>query len=140
MEQAFDARDMKLSGEPVPIVDGPIEAFLDAGLFSISPRVLSSICQAECGERAYVVRRPREGSRESGRAGAYRGVSLSWDGTKAFLSRQNQVRLRACGCSMWHEARPHGLTSILQLTISPPLWAADGRNIIFGVEDQPTDG
>jgi Tol biopolymer transport system component len=72
-----------------------------------------------------------------GEPGAYSGVSLSWDGTKAFLSKQNPGE----ASSLWllDVARGTSTRSDVNLATDdrPPLWAADGRNIIFGVEDQP---
>jgi eukaryotic-like serine/threonine-protein kinase len=138
MEQAFDARDMKLSGEPVPIVDGPIEAFLDAGLFSISATgtlVYWSRGNVENEPTWFDAQGKALG--KVGEPGAYRGVSLSWDGTKAFLSRQNPGETS----SLWLLDVARGTTTRSDVNLAaddqPPLWAADGRNVIFGVEDQP---
>jgi eukaryotic-like serine/threonine-protein kinase len=137
MAQVFDARDMKLLGEPTPIVDGPIEAFLDSGLFSISTTgtlVYWSRGSVENQPTWFDAQGKALG--KVGEPGAYLGVSLSRDGTKAFLSRANPSE----GASLWLLDVARGTTTrsdvSLALDAQPPVWAADAHSVIFGL-DQP---
>ena len=137
MAQAFDARNMKLSGESVPVVDGPVEAFLDSGLFSISTtgalvyRSRGNVESQPTWFDAQGKALEQVGDRE-----AYLGVSLSRDGTKAFLSRANPSE----GSSLWLLDVARGTTTRSDVSLAldgqPPGWAADGRKIIYGL-DQP---
>jgi Tol biopolymer transport system component len=119
-------------------VDGPIGAFLDAGLFSISATgTLVYWSRGDVQNEPTWFDAQGKPLGKLGEPGAYRGLSLSWDGTKAFLARQNPGETS----SLWLLDVSRGTSMRSEVNLAsddrPPLWAADGRSIVFEVENQP---
>jgi serine/threonine protein kinase len=133
MAQRFDARHLKISGDPVRVVEDPLAQYWDTGAFSVSAN----------GTLAYWSR----GTVESqltwydaqgkvlstvGQPGPYAAVALSPDGTRAFVSRAGPDLAMA----LWQLDMSRGTSTRFELDPSvleaDAVWAPDGRSIIFG--------
>jgi eukaryotic-like serine/threonine-protein kinase len=136
MAQPFDARHLKIFGEPIRVVEEPVVQYWDAGALSVSAN----------GTLAY-----RPGSMESqltwfdaqgkivgtvGGPGPYISLALSRDGTRALVSKSDPDSIHSLIHSLWLVDILRGTSARVDLD---PLkdgvngvWAPDGRGIIFG--------
>jgi eukaryotic-like serine/threonine-protein kinase len=128
LAQPFDARQLKLSGDPVTVAE-QVGTFLDAGLFSASAN----------GILAYIAGRSYEGQLAwfdqkgrrlgtIGEPGLYLSVALSPDGTRAVVSRL------AAQMNLWLIDLSRGTSS--RFTFGPSsamcgTWSPDGSRIVF---------
>jgi Tol biopolymer transport system component/tRNA A-37 threonylcarbamoyl transferase component Bud32 len=131
LAQPFDARHLKISGDPVRVLEEPLAQFWDTGAFSVSAN----------GTLAYWPL----GNTESqltwfdaqgkilgtvGQPGSYGTLALSTDGTQAVVSRIAPDLSQ----SLWLLNISRGTTTRFDLNPSEAetaVWAPDGRSIIF---------
>ncbi|HEX4003123.1 MAG TPA: protein kinase [Candidatus Acidoferrales bacterium] len=134
MAQPFDPRRLSVSGDPVSIVPGPIGLFYDSGEFSVSPNgTLVYVAQGDIDSQLAWFDGQGKIVSTVGGLGPYTKLSLSPDGTKAFVTRQalpDQLN------RLWLVDLSRGTSTRFELdpstdNSSAAVWAPDGRNIIF---------
>jgi len=138
MAQPFDARRLTLNGEPVRVTQEPIGLFLDQGLFSASTNgTLIYLSSVNVESRVAWLDTQGRVLSTVGEPGPYLGLSLSPDGTKAFLSKTSLPDQNA---SLWLLDLSRRAATRFDLSLPgdnvAAVWTPDGRNIIFG-SDQP---
>jgi Tol biopolymer transport system component/tRNA A-37 threonylcarbamoyl transferase component Bud32 len=133
MAQPFDARHLNLSGDPVRVVEEPVGAFLDSGLFSVS--INGTLAYWSPGSvESQLTWFDAQGKVLStmGKPGPYVAVALSPDGTRAFVSRYTLPDQRL---ALWLLDISRGTSTRFELDPSADnqaaVWAPDGRSIIF---------
>ena len=134
MAQPFDARRLSVSGNPVSIIPGPIGLFYDSGEFSVSPNgTLVYLSQGDIDSQLAWLDGQGKILSTVGELGRYVNLSLSPDGTKAFVTREalpDQLN------RLWLFDLSRGTSTRFELDPSTDnsttaVWAPDGRNIIF---------
>jgi Tol biopolymer transport system component len=128
----FDTRRRRITGDPVRVA-GPVGAFRDGAFFSATPAVLvyrSGIPEYE------LVWRDRAGMRRGSVAdvGPYAGLSLSPDGARAVLIRENQ--LNRSDRDLWLVDLTRNTST--RLTFGPlmesrPAWLPDASSILYSL-------
>jgi Tol biopolymer transport system component len=133
MAQPFDERRLELSGDPAPVVEGPIGNFYDSGLFSASRNgtltywspgnVQSQLTWFDAQGRVLST---------IGEPGPYEDFALSPDGTQAFLSKRSQ----ALEGAVWLLDMSRGTSTRFELDRTAynekAIWSPDGHKVIFG--------
>ncbi|MGO9012446.1 MAG: protein kinase domain-containing protein [Bryobacteraceae bacterium] len=132
--QPFDARHLNLSGDPVRIVEEPVGAYLDSGLFSVS--INGTLAYSSPGSvESQLTWFDEQGKVLStvGKPGVFGEVALSPDGTRALVSRYT---LADQLLALWLLDTSRGTSTRFELDASTnnmgAVWAPDGRSIIFG--------
>ncbi len=137
MAQPFDARELNVLGDPVSIVQGPIGLFYDAGEFSVSQNgTLAYLSQKGLDTQLTWFDLQGKVVSTVGEPGPYVGLSLSPDGTKAFVTRQalsDQLN------RLWLFDLSRGTSTRFDLdpstdSAASAIWGPDGRSIIFSSE------
>jgi Tol biopolymer transport system component len=131
MAQPFDARHLKIYGEPVRVLEEPVANFLDAGLFSVSDNgtlAYWSPGNAETQLTWFDAHGKRLGT--VGNPGPYGTLSLSPDGTQAIVSKFGADS----NASLWLMDLSRGTST--RFETDPPddwpvVWAPDGRSFLF---------
>jgi Tol biopolymer transport system component len=128
MAQRFDARHLKISGDPVRVVAGPLTPYGATGAFSVSTN--GTLAYWPLGKvNSQLTWFDAQGKVLStvGQLGLYTSVALSSDGTRAFLTRGfDLVQLDLSrGTSTRFELDP-------SIADGDAVWAPDGRSVIFG--------
>jgi Tol biopolymer transport system component len=135
MAQPFDARRLEPSGDPAPVVEGPIGNFYDYGLFSTSKNGTLTYWSPGAVQ-SQLTWFDAQGKVLStvGEAGSYADVALSPDGTRAFLSGGQQVEEGVAALSLLDMSRGTSTRIEFDRTayIGNPIWSPDGQKIIFG--------
>jgi serine/threonine protein kinase len=134
LAQPFDTRGKNLSGNPVQIVEQPIGAFLDSGLFSVSTNgTLAYLSPGNVDSQLTWFDVQGKVVRTVGEPGPYGGVALSPDGARAFVWRNV---LPAQNQTLWLVDMSRGTSTRFETDSSEDnqsvVWAPDGKSIIFG--------
>jgi serine/threonine protein kinase/Tol biopolymer transport system component len=131
MAQRFDVRLLKISGDPVRVAEEPVTYYWDTGAFSVSAN--GTLAYWPLGKAAsQLTWFDAQGKVLStvGQLGFYASVTLSPDGTRAFVSRPGKT------LALWQVDLSRGTSTRLELDPSADsdnaVWASDGRSIIFG--------
>src|SRR4029079_6343781 len=92
MAQPFDARRLEPSGDPAPVVEGPIGNFYDYGLFSTSRNGTLTYWSPGAAQ-SQLTWFDAQGNvvRTIGEPGPYGDVALSPDGARAVLTKLQQL-------------------------------------------------
>jgi len=129
MAQPFDARHLNLSGDPVRVVEEPV----DSRLFSVS--INGTLAYWSPGSlESQLTWFDAQGKVLStvGKPGPYVAVTLSPDGTRAFVSKYT---LPDQHLALWLLDISRGTSTRFELDPSADntaaVWAPDGRSIIF---------
>ncbi len=131
MAQAFDARHLKISGDPVRVTEEPVTPFLDTAAFSLSAN--GRLAYWPLGNKeSQITWFDAQGKALStvGQPGPYGSLALSPDGTQAVVSRVAPDLSQ----SLWLLNISRGTTTRFDLNPSEAeiaVWAPDGRSIIF---------
>jgi Tol biopolymer transport system component len=133
MAQPFDARRLKLSGEPVRVVEESIGTYLDYILFSVSANGILAY-QSSGTRTSQPTWFDRQGKVLStvGEPGPYLTLALSPDATRALVSKRS---LPYGNLALWLLDLSRGTSIRFELGSSvndmDAVWAPDGRRIIF---------
>ena len=132
MAQSFDAGHLKLSGDPVRVVEEPLQAYWDTGTFSVSANgtlVYWSPGNMENQLTWFDAQGKVQGT--VGIPGPYDTASLSPDGTRAIVSRITDQGNQA----LWQLDMSRGTSTPLELDPltngQQAVWSPDGGSIIF---------
>jgi len=133
MAQPFDTRRLSLSGEPVRVVEEPVEAFLDYSLFSVSAGgTLSYLPGGNVDSQLtwFDLRGKVLGT--VGEVAPYAGLALSPDGLQAIVARPTPPDQH---WTLWLFDLPRGTSTRLEPSSNSSdvgaVWAADGHRVIF---------
>jgi Tol biopolymer transport system component len=133
MAQPFDARHLKISGDPVRVVEEPVAQYWDAGVLSVSANgtlAYWSPGNVESQLTWFDARGKILGT--VGSPGPYYSVALSRDGTRALVSKSGPDLAH----SLWLVDMSRGTNARVELDPlkdgEEGVWAADGRGIVFG--------
>jgi Tol biopolymer transport system component len=135
MAQPFDARRLEPSGDPAPVVEGPIGNFYDYGLFSTS-RNGTLTYWSPGAVQSQLTWFDAQGNVVStiGEPGPYGDVALSPDGARAFLSKRQQLEEGAA--AVWLLDMSRGTSTRFELDRNAysetAIWSPDGHKVIFG--------
>ena len=133
MAQPFDARRFDLSGHPVRVVEGPVSAFLDSGLFSVSTNGTLAYWSPGIVE-SQLSWFDAQGKVLStvGEPSHYVDVALSPDGMRAFVSKATPPDQLS---ALWLLDVSRGTSTRFDLNPSEDnsaaVWSPDARSIIF---------
>jgi Tol biopolymer transport system component len=149
MAQPFDARRLSLSGNPVRVVEEPIQQYLDFGLYSVSSSGALAFSPGTVESQLTWFDKRGDVLSTVGSPGRYEGFTLSPDGKRAIISRYETSQLRA----LWLLDLSRGTETRLELDRSTDhqiaIWAPDARSIIFNwalpgkmanIYDEPMSG
>jgi len=134
LAQPFDAHHLNLSGDPVRVVEEPVGAYLDSGLFSASTNGTLAYWSPGSVE-SQLTWLDAQGKVLStvGKTGPYLDLALSPDGTRAFVSRYTLPDQHQ---ALWLLDVSRGTSTRFELDPSTDnmgaVWAPDGRSFIFG--------
>jgi Tol biopolymer transport system component len=134
MAQPFDERRLELSGDPAPVVEGPIGNFYDSGLFSAS-RNGTLTYWSPGNVQSQLTWFDAQGKilGTIGELGAYEDFALSPDGTQAFLSKRIH---EFEGSAVWLLDMSRGTSTRFELDRTAynekAIWSPDGHKVIFG--------
>src|SRR5580693_8258865 len=131
MAQRFDIRLLKISGDPVRVVEEPLTQYWDTGAFSVSANgTLAYWPLGKAGSQLTWFDAQGKLLSTVGQLGFYTSVTLSPDGTRAFVSRPAKTT------ALWQVDLSRGTSTRFELDPSADsdnaVWASDGRSIIFG--------
>ncbi|MCA1652431.1 MAG: protein kinase, partial [Acidobacteria bacterium] len=132
MAQPFDAKQLALAGEPVPVAER-VGSFRDGGFFSVSDNGV--LVYRGAYTDAQITWFDRQGS-VTGRVsepGGFRDAALSPDGARAVVSRTNPQDAAKADLWLLDVSRGSGAT---RLTLGTgiaefPIWSTDGQHIVF---------
>jgi serine/threonine protein kinase/Tol biopolymer transport system component len=135
MAQPFDERRLELSGEAAPLVEGPISGFYDYGLFSTSTNGTLMYWSPGGVQRQLTWFDAQGGVLSTvGEPGPYGDLALSPDGSRAFLSKTQELEEGVA--ALWLVDMSRGTSTRFELDRSAynqsVIWSPDGRQIIFG--------
>jgi eukaryotic-like serine/threonine-protein kinase len=136
MTQLFDARRLELGGEPVTMAE-QIGSYREFGFFSASTNGILVYRTGSAGGTSQLTWFDRQGKvlGTVGDPGVYISLSLSPDGTRAAISRNNpQNGVRA----LWLVDFSRGTSTRFTFGFSNaeyPIWSPDGNRIIFSSDD-----
>jgi serine/threonine protein kinase/Tol biopolymer transport system component len=131
MAQQFDTRNLKISGDPVRVVEEPLAPYWATGAFSVSTNGTLAYWPLG-GTDSQLTWFDARGKVLStvGQLGTYTSVALSPDGARAFVSR-----IGSGGTALWQLDLSRGTSTRFELDPSVAddlaVWAPDGRSIIF---------
>jgi Tol biopolymer transport system component len=131
MAQAFDAAHLKVSGDPVRVVEEPLAQYWDTGTFSVSAN--GTLVYWSPGVETQLTWFDAQGKVQGtvGTPGPYTDVSLSPDGTRAIVSRITGQTNPA----LWQLDMSRGTSTPLELDPltngQQAVWSPDGGSIIF---------
>jgi eukaryotic-like serine/threonine-protein kinase len=133
MAQRFDARHLKISGDPVRVAEEPVAPYWDTGAFSVSANGTLAYWSPGTVESQLTWFDAQGKALSSvGQPGPYAAVALSPDGTRAFVSRAGPDLSTA----LWQFDLSRGTSTRFELDPSAvesnPIWAPDERSIIYG--------
>ena len=132
LAQPFDARHLKISGDPVGVMEDPVAPFWDTGAFSVSANgTLAYWSPGNVQSRLTWFDAQGKVLSTAGQAGPYGSLALSPDGTHAIVSQFASDRVNLSGCSISHGAQRRVSTSNPSPKLSRLFGLADGRRIIF---------
>jgi len=133
MAQPFDARTLKLSGEPVAVAEN-VGAYNGAGFFSVSANGILVYRAAGAVAVSQLTWFDRQGKilATAGEPGNYGDLALSPDVTQAALTR----RLSAGGADVWLVDSTRGTSTRFTFGSANafsggPVWSPDGRSVFF---------
>jgi serine/threonine protein kinase/Tol biopolymer transport system component len=131
MAQPFDARHLKISGDPVRVMEEPVVEFWDTGAFSVSASgTLAYWPLGNTGSQLTWFDAQGKVLSAVGQPGVYGTLALSTDGTQAIVSHIAPD----LGQSLWLLNISRGTTTRFDLNPSEAeaaVWAPDGGSIIF---------
>ena len=132
MAQSFDAGRLKVSGDPVQVLEEPLQAYWDTGTFSVSANgtlVYWSPGNMENQLTWFDAQGKVQGT--VGTSGPYDTASLSPDGTRAIVSRITDQGAQV----LWELDMSRGTTTPLELDPltngQQAIWSPDGGSIIL---------
>ncbi|MGA7411244.1 MAG: protein kinase [Bryobacteraceae bacterium] len=132
MAQPFDARHLKISGDPVRVVEEPLAEYWDAGALSVSANGTLAYWPGSMESQLTWFNAQGQIVGTVGSPSPYLSLALSRDGTRALVSKSDPGSIH----SLWLVDMSRGTSARVELD---PLkdgmsgvWAADGRGIIFG--------
>lgn len=133
LAQPFDARRLELTGEPVPLAEH-VGSFLQYGFFSASTNG-EIVYRTGAGDVARLTWFDRQGKAlgTAGEPGVYDTISLSPDGTRAFVSRADDPS-DAVAETLWLVDFSRGTSTRFTFGSSSATlgtWSPDGSRIIF---------
>ncbi|HEX5430505.1 MAG TPA: protein kinase [Bryobacteraceae bacterium] len=133
MAQPFDARNFKLTGEPIPAAEHVERTTVGVGLFSISAAGILAYREGGSNETFQLTWLDRQGKAAgtAGQAGPEQGIALSTDETRAAFRGAAAVREPA---DIWTLDFARGVRTRLTFrdsTITFPVWSPDGSQIAF---------
>jgi Tol biopolymer transport system component len=133
MAQSFDARHLKISGDPVRIVEEPVAKYYATGTFSTSSNGTLVYWSPGNGQSQLTwFDIQGKALNTVGSPGPYTSATLSPDGTRALLSRLEPDLLNM---SLWLVDMSRGTSA--RVEIDPlkdgraGVWTPDGRGIFF---------
>src|SRR5262249_30181428 len=132
MAQAFDTDHFELAGDPIAVVER-VGSFRDGGFFSASANDVLVYRAADADAQLTWYDRQGNVSGRASEPGAFRGVALSPDGTRAVVSRTNQQDTTKADLWLLDLSRG-GVTTRLTLgggVAEYPIWSRDSQRIIF---------
>jgi Tol biopolymer transport system component/predicted Ser/Thr protein kinase len=133
MAQPFDARHLRISGDPVRVIEEPVAQYFATGAFSSSSNG-TLVYWSPGNVQSQLTWFDLEGKtlNRVGSPGPYRSATLSPDGTRVLLSRFEPDHLNM---SLWLVDMSRGTSARIEID---PLkdgragfWAPDGRSIFF---------
>ncbi len=131
MAQPFDARRLKLMGEPVP-VEEQVGHYLNGGDFSVSNTGILVYSAASATAANDLTWFSREGKvlGTTGEPAAYGDLALSPDGSRAVVTR---VDPQTNGSFLWMFDFSRGTSTRFTFgsSASYPIWSPDGKSVIF---------
>jgi Tol biopolymer transport system component len=132
MTQPFDTRHLKISGDPVRVMEDPVASYWDTGAFSVSAN--GTLAYWSPGNvESQLTWFDAQGKVLStvGQPGPFGSLALSPDGTHAIVSQFASDLSQ----SLWLLDISRGTATRFDLNPSEAesaVWAPDGRRIIFG--------
>lgn len=131
MAQRFDARHLKILGDPVRVVEELVTPYWATGAFAVSPN--GTLAYWPIGKaESQLTWFDAQGKVLStvGQPGMYLSVAPSPDGTRAVASRAGKI------ITLWQIDLSRGTSTRFELDPSAdsqdPVWAPDGSSIMFG--------
>ncbi len=133
LAQPFDAHRLELTGESVPLAE-QVGSFLQYGFFSASTNG-EIVYRPGAGDVARLTWFDRQGKAlgTAGEPGVYDTISLSPDGTRAFVSRADDPS-NSVAETLWLVDFSRGTSTRLtfgSLSATLGTWSPDGSRIIF---------
>ena len=145
--QAFDARALRLTGEPV-ILAGPVGSFLDGGFFAVSQNDVIAFRPPEQNVQLTWFDRQGKTLGMVAETGRYSGVSISPDDSRIAVAKE--VVGATIDQDLWVLETSRPTTS--RVTFDPlledaPVWSSDARRLMFTIDgdtgtlfEHPVDG
>jgi eukaryotic-like serine/threonine-protein kinase len=131
MAQPFDARGLKLSGDPVVVAQN-VGTFQGAGFFSVSADGILVYRTASAAAVSQLTWFDRQGEAlgTAGEPASYQDLALSPDGIKAVAARSNPQSNRL---DLWTFDFSRGTNTRFTFgsRAGDPIWSPDGNRIIF---------
>ena len=137
----FDASDLKVTGEPVPVADNVNSMSTGLASFSASDNGTLVYGASESSENRIVwLDRAGKEISEVGKPLGVNTCALSPDGTRLAMSIRDAKSGRS---DIWIRDLERGVTS--RLTFDPkdefaPVWSKDGKSVIFASDRDGTNG
>jgi WD40 repeat protein len=137
----FDASDLKVTGEPVPVADNVNSMSTGLASFSASDNGTLVYGASESSENRIVwLDRAGKEISEVGKPLGVNTCALSPDGTRLAMSIRDAKSGRS---DIWIRDMERGVTS--RLTFDPkdefaPVWSKDGKSVIFASDRDGTNG